>query len=107
VQCIFKKGSFVIALYIMYVVVSFSVPTRDSHTRSMNGSTKYIYAFIEYHSVCTLVGIGTTPPPTPSPTSDCVPPPGTKGGAHTLAGEGMGESQFERLEKKPSTLSTL
>jgi hypothetical protein len=37
--------------------------------------------------------------PTPSPVSECVPHPGTKGGG----GEGMGESPFRRLEKKPST----
>jgi hypothetical protein len=35
-------------------------------------------------------------------------PTGTKGGgAHSSAGEGLGESQFRRLEKKPSTLPTL
>jgi hypothetical protein len=39
----------------------------------------------------------------------CAPPPGTKRGgvAHSPAGEGVGESQFQRLEKKLSTLSTL
>ncbi len=46
-------------------------------------------------------------PPTPSPASECAPPPGTKGGAHSPAGEGVGESQFQRLEKRLSTLSTL
>ncbi len=50
--------------------------------------------------------------PTLSSTSVCVPPPGTKGGGgDTLAclwGVGAGgKSQFRRLEKKPSTLSTL
>ncbi len=45
-------------------------------------------------------------PPSLSPASECVPPPRTKGGAHLPAGEG-GVSQFGRLEKKPSTLSTL
>jgi hypothetical protein len=35
------------------------------------------------------------------------PPPGTEGGAHSPAGEGLGESQFRRLEKKLSTLPTL
>jgi hypothetical protein len=29
------------------------------------------------------------------------------GGSHSLAGEGVGESQFQRREKKLSTLSTL
>jgi hypothetical protein len=40
--------------------------------------------------------------PTPSLASDCGPPPGNKdgeGGAHSLAGEGLGESQSRRLEK--------
>jgi hypothetical protein len=37
-----------------------------------------------------------------------VPTPGTLGmGAHSPAGEGVGESQFGRLEKKLSTLSIL
>jgi hypothetical protein len=35
----------------------------------------------EYQSVCPLVGIGS---PTPSPTSECVSPLGTKGGSITL-----------------------
>jgi hypothetical protein len=39
---------------------------------------------------------------------ECTPPPGRgKGVAHSPAGEGLGESQFRRLEKKLSTLSTL
>jgi hypothetical protein len=38
--------------------------------------------------------------PTPSLASECAPPPGTKGeGAHSPAGEGLGERQFRRLEK--------
>ncbi len=67
-------------------------------------ATKYTY--IEYHSVCPLVGIGTLPPPL-SPAT--VPLPRTKGGggAHSPANEGVGESQFRRLEKKLSTLPTL
>jgi hypothetical protein len=46
--------------------------------------------------------------PTPSPASEYVPPlePKGGGGAHSPAGEGMGESQFRRLEEKPSTLPT-
>jgi hypothetical protein len=39
--------------------------------------------------------------------SKCAPPPRTGGGAHSPAGEGLGESQFRRLEKKLSTLPTL
>jgi hypothetical protein len=39
---------------------------------------------------------------TPSLASEFAPPHGTKGGtgAHSPAGEGLGESQFRRLEKK-------
>jgi hypothetical protein len=38
--------------------------------------------------------------PYPSLASECVPPPGTKGGGGTLAcGKGVGKSQFQRLEK--------
>jgi hypothetical protein len=58
-------------------------------------------------TVCPLVGIGTLPPLL-SPAS--VPlPPNQRGGqwAHSPAGEGLGESQFRRLEKKLSTLPTL
>ncbi len=42
----------------------------------------------------------------PSIASECAPPPGT-GGAHSPEGEGLGESQFRRLEKKLSALPTL
>jgi hypothetical protein len=47
--------------------------------------------------------------PTPSLASECSPPPGTKGGggAHSPAGEGLGESQLRRLEKRLSTPPTL
>jgi hypothetical protein len=56
-----------------------------------------LHIYKEYHSVCPLAGIVTLPPPL-SPAS--VPlPPEAKGGAHTPAGEGLGESQFRRLEK--------
>ncbi len=44
--------------------------------------------------------------PNPSLTSECAPPPGP-GGAHSPAGEGLGESQLLRLEKKLSTLPIL
>jgi len=50
------------------------------------------------------------PPPTPSPASECVPPPPLRtrrGGTQSPGGEGVGRSLFERQEKKPSTLSTL
>jgi hypothetical protein len=51
----------------------------------------------EYQSVCPLVGIGTLPglPMPLSPASvSLLPEPG---GAHSPAGEGLGESQFRRL----------
>ncbi len=39
--------------------------------------------------------------PTPLPASDCAFPPGPKGGgAHSPAAKGVGESQFQRLEKR-------
>jgi hypothetical protein len=61
-------------------------------------STHKVNIYKEYHSVCPLVGTGTLP--SPSFASECVPPPGTKGGgAHSPAGKGLGESQFRRLEK--------
>jgi hypothetical protein len=45
--------------------------------------------------------------PTPSLASECAPPPEPKGWVHSPAGEGLGESQFRRQEKKLSTLPTL
>jgi hypothetical protein len=39
--------------------------------------------------------------PTPLAASECALPPRTKGGgAHSPAAEGVGESQFQRLEKR-------
>jgi hypothetical protein len=63
----------------------------------MRIDTKYIYA--EYYSVCPLAEIGTLPPP--SLASECPhsPEPKGGGGGHSPAGEGLGESQFRRLEK--------
>ncbi len=47
-------------------------------------------------------------PPPPLSRKRVCPSPGTKrGGAHSPAGEGVGEFQFQRQEKKLSTLSTL
>jgi hypothetical protein len=55
----------------------------------------------EYHSVCPRVQIGTLP--TLSLASECAlpppPPPNQRVGAHSHAGEGLGQSQFRRLEK--------
>jgi hypothetical protein len=66
-----------------------------------------VLSYIEHHSVCPLVGIGT--PPTPLPQARVPPPPADQrvGGAHSPAAKEVGESQFRRLEKKLSTLPTL
>jgi hypothetical protein len=46
--------------------------------------------------------------PNPSLASECASPLQNRGGgAHSPAGEGLGESYFRRLEKKPNTLPTL
>ncbi len=47
-------------------------------------------------------GIGT--PPTPHPPASVPPHPGTGGGAHSLAREGLGESQFRRGDIHCGTL---
>jgi hypothetical protein len=62
-----------------YSKVSISMDRKDGARR-----------YKEYHSV-------------PSHASQCAPPP-RLGGAHSPAGEGLGESQFRRHEKKLSTL---
>ncbi len=67
-------------------------------------STKYIYTSSTY-AACPLVGIGTPHPS--SPASEWALPPEPKVGTHSPACEGMGESQFGRLERKLSILSTL
>ncbi len=78
-------------------------PSADGIPKSNAQST---YIPIEYHSVCSPVGIGTSH--IPSPASESVLPPESKGGGGAgPAGEGVGESQLGRLEKKLSTLSTL
>ncbi len=58
--------------------------------------------YLEYHSVCPLVEIGTALPPLPQ---ESVSPPQI-GRTRSPAGEEVEESQW-RLEKRPSTLSTL
>jgi hypothetical protein len=64
--------------------------------------------YIEYHSVCSLVRIGTLPPPLSPASVPLSPEPGGGGGGHTLLQvRGWGDSQFRRLEKKLSTLPTL
>ncbi len=59
------------------------------------------YISTEYDSVCSLVELG------PPQTSVSNPPPFGKRGDTLAADEGVGRSQFGRLEKKPSILSTL
>ncbi len=60
-----------------------------------------VHIYLEYHSVCPLVGIGTLSPPL---LQASVLPPGTKGETHLPACEEVGESEFGRLERKLSTL---
>ena len=66
-----------------------------------------MYVYKEYHIVCPFVGIGTLPTPLSPASMPFLPELGGGGGAHSPAGEGLGESQFQRLEKKLSTLPTL
>ncbi len=42
--------------------------------------------------------------PNPSPAGECAPHPLIQGGAHPLAGEGLGESQFQREDIHCGTL---
>ncbi len=65
-----------------------------------------VHKYLEYHSVCPVVLIGTHHPLSYKRVSR---PRNQRGGdTHSPAGEGMqGVSQFGRLKKKPSTLSTL
>jgi hypothetical protein len=64
-----------------------------------------VHTYIEYHSVRPLVGFGTSHPLS---RQRVCPSPGTNGwGAHSPGSEGLGESQFRRLEKRLSTLPTL
>ncbi len=69
--------------------------------------TNKVRMYIKSTTVYVYVGIGTLPTPL-SPASVPSPSPQTRGGGtHSPAGEGLGESQFRRLEKKLSTLPTL
>jgi hypothetical protein len=83
-RCTEVKGGGVVV-----VVVAGSRPSRLPHK---------VCIYKEYNSVhvCPLVGIGTLPTPR-SPAS--VPLSPETEGVHSPAGEGLGESQFRRLEK--------
>jgi hypothetical protein len=61
-------------------------------------STYSVYKEYRYQGVCPLVGMETR---------RIVPPPIPPGGAHSPAGERLGEFLFRRLEKKLSPLPTL
>ncbi len=66
--------------------------------------TKYVYL----KSTTVYVPRRNWDSPNPFLASECAPPPRIGGrGAHSPAVEGVGESQFRRLEKKFSTLPTL
>jgi hypothetical protein len=69
--------------------------------------TKYVF-FIEYHTTV-YVSSSEFGSPNPSLASEGASLPRTPGGggAHSPAGEGLGESQFRRLKKKLGTLPTL
>ncbi len=68
------------------------------------GNTEYTI-YIKYQSVCPFVGI--RPPPLPSPHASVSPPlDPKKGEQNSLAGEGVGGTQFGRLDRKPGTLYT-
>jgi hypothetical protein len=70
------------------------------------GDDHKVHIYLEHHSVCLLIGIVT--PSTPLRMRVCFPSEqGGGGGTHWPACEGRGESQFGRLERKPSTLSAL
>jgi hypothetical protein len=81
-----------------------------AHTRETVGEKddweQKVQIYLKYNSVCTLVGIGTPPPLAEASMSHPSEP--KEGGGHTrLGGEGVAESHFGRLEKKPYTLSSL
>jgi hypothetical protein len=79
--------------------------------RAHDQGTK-VHEYLEYHSVCPLVQIGTLPPPSPLPQASVFhlpPSPEQKGEVtHSTVREGVGGgSQFRRLEKKSLLLCLL
>ena len=73
-------------LYCMYLTAQ--------TTHYCKGVSHKVHIYQEYHSVCTLVRIGTPPPPCKR-----VSPPGTKGGGHARQRVREWRSQFGRLKK--------
>ncbi len=59
-----------------------------------------VHISLEYQSVSPVVRVGT--PPTPCPTSECVPPQNQKGGTHSPADEGVGGPNSDDRRKSLS-----
>ncbi len=55
--------------------------------------------YLEYHSICPLVGIGTAPPSLASKYCMYPPPPPTQRGARSPAGEGVGSPNLDDWRK--------
>jgi hypothetical protein len=69
---------------------------------NIEDATKYIYI----KSSTVYVPRWNWDSPNPSPARECDLHPRTGGGGTLACGEGLGESQFRRLEKKPNLLRT-
>jgi hypothetical protein len=89
-----------------YIFVIFRDDHAKNHAKNagVNKFNHKVHKYLEYHSFCPLFLFGTPPSPLPQAS---VPPLNPKGGTHSPACEGVGESQLRRLEKRLSTLSTL
>jgi hypothetical protein len=74
----------------------FLLKLKRYHSRTSQST--YIYGVPQCMTVCPLVWTGTLPPPL-SQASVPLPPVPKVGGSHSPAGEGLGESQYRRLEK--------
>jgi hypothetical protein len=82
--------------------------TSQAMLNGLLGQTHKARIFKEYHVHCMSPRRNWDSPTSRSRQRVCPPPPGTKGGgAHSPAGEGLGESQSRRLEKHLSTLTIL
>ncbi len=68
---------------------------------TIDGNRRVILVYIDYQSVCPFVGIGS---PSPPPQAIASSPWTQRGGKqHSLAGEGVGGTQFGQLDRKPDT----